>query len=327
MSGKRVFSGIQPTGALHIGNYLGALKNWVRLQSEVESFFAIVDYHAITIPYAAAEMPRRVFDAALDTLACGIDPEKAVFFVQSRVPEHTELCWIFNTLTSMGALERMTQYKEKSEQFRENVNAGLFDYPVLQTADILLYKANLVPVGDDQLQHLELSREIARRFNQRYGDTFPEPEAALTKATRVMALNEPLRKMSKSLPGSFISLADDEAAIRKRISRAVTDAGPDATEMAPGVKNLFALLEEFAEAGVVRHFRDAYAAGTLRYSELKPALADAVVATLAPIRARREELVAHPERVRAALDSGADRAGIVARQTMLEVRERLGLRG
>jgi tryptophanyl-tRNA synthetase len=326
-AGGRVFSGIQPTGALHIGNYLGAIKNWVRLQSEVECFYAIVDYHAITIPYDPAEMPKRVFDAAVDVLACGIEPKRSTFFVQSRVPEHTELCWVLNTLTSMGALERMTQFKEKSEQFRENINAGLFDYPVLQTADILLYKGNLVPVGDDQVQHLELSREIARRFNQHYGDTFPEPQPALTKAPRIMALNDPARKMSKSLPGSYISLSDDEKTIRKVIGRAVTDPGPDAQAMSPGVKNLFTLLEEFAGLDVVQHFRDAYAAGNLRYAELKPALADAVAATLAPIRTRREELVAHPERVRDALDLGAERAASVARQTMEEVRQRLGLRG
>jgi tryptophanyl-tRNA synthetase len=333
MTGKRVFSGIQPTGALHIGNYVGALKNWVRLQAEAESYFAIVDYHAITIPYDPAEMPLRVFDAALDVLACGIDPERCTFFVQSRVPEHTELCWILNTVASVGALERMTQYKEKSDQFRENVNAGLFDYPVLQTADILLYKGNLVPVGEDQLQHLELSREIARRFNQRYGETFPEPEAVLTKAPRLMALNDPTRKMSKSIPGSFISLSDDEASIRKKIGRAVTDVGPDpgcppgGRTMSPGVKNLFTLLEEFGDEATVSHFREAYTAGTLRYSELKPAVADALAATLGPIRARREELVAHPDRVHAALDAGAERASLVARRTMEEVRHRLGLRG
>ena len=327
MKARRVFSGIQPTGTLHLGNYVGALKNWVRLQAEVESFFAVVDYHAITAPFDPAEMPGRIFDAALDVLACGIDPERCTFFVQSRVPEHTELCWIFNSLTSVGALERMTQFKEKSEQFRENINAGLFDYPVLQAADILLYKANLVPVGEDQLQHLELSREIARRFNQRFGDTFPEPEPALSPAPRLMALNDPARKMSKSLPGSYISLADDGAAIRKKIGRAVTDVGPDPTAMSPGVKNLFTLLEEFADEATARHFHQEYAAGTLRYSELKPAVADAVVAALAPIRARREELVAHPDRVRAALDAGAERASTLARRTMDEVRQRLGLRG
>lgn len=326
MTAPRVFSGIQPTGTLHLGNYVGALKNWARLQSEVESFFAVVDYHAITIPYDPAEMPGRVFDAALDVLACGIDPERCTFFVQSQVPEHTELCWIFNTLTSLGALERMTQFKEKSEQYRESINAGLFDYPVLQAADILLYKANLVPVGEDQLQHLELSREIARRFNQRFGDTFPEPEAALTQAPRLMALNDPARKMSKSLPGSYLSLADDEPTLRKKIGRAVTDAGPDPTVMSPGVKNLFTLLQEFADAATLCHFQEAYAAGTLRYSELKPAVADAVVNALAPIRARREALLAHPDRVRAALAAGAERASAVARATMSEVRHRLGLR-
>lgn len=326
MTEKRVFSGIQPTGALHIGNYVGALKNWARLQHEVDSYFAVVDYHAITIPYDPAEMPGRVFEAALDVLACGIDPERCTFFVQSRVPEHTELCWILNTMASVGALERMTQFKEKSDQFRESVNAGLFDYPVLQTADILLYKGNLVPVGEDQLQHLELSREIARRFNQRFGETFPEPEAVLTKAPRLMALNDPTRKMSKSIPGSFISLSDDEPTIRKKIGRAVTDVGPDPTQMSPGVKNLFTLLAEFADQSAVAHFQQQYAAGTLRYSELKPAVADAVVATLNPIRARRDELVAHPDRVHAALDAGADRAAQVARRTMDEVRQRLGLR-
>ncbi|HET9481346.1 MAG TPA: tryptophan--tRNA ligase [Candidatus Polarisedimenticolia bacterium] len=322
----RVFSGIQPTGALHIGNYVGALRNWVRLQSELESFFCIVDYHAITIPYDPEEMPARVFEAAVDVLACGIDPERSTFFVQSRVPEHTELCWIFNTLTSVGALERMTQFKEKSEQFREGINAGLFNYPVLQTADILLYKADRVPVGEDQLQHLELSREIARRFNQRFGETFPEPEAVLTKAPRLMALNDPTRKMSKSIPGSYVSLSDDDATIRKKIGRAVTDAGLDSSQMSPGVKNLFTLLGEFGDEATVRQFQQAYDSGSLRYSELKPAVAEAVAAALAPIRARRDELAAHPEQVCTALETGAERAGAIARRTMDEVRQRLGLR-
>src|SRR3569833_932619 len=171
----RVFSGIQPTGAIHIGNYVGAIRNWVRWQEQAESYFCIVDYHAITAPYDPKEMPVKVYDAALDILAAGVDPEKCIFFVQSYVPEHTELAWIFNSLASMGALERMTQYKEKSEQYKDSNNAGLFTYPVLQAADILLYKAGVVPVGEDQLQHLELSREVARRFNNHFGDTFPEP--------------------------------------------------------------------------------------------------------------------------------------------------------
>lgn len=324
---QRVFSGIQPTGTIHIGNYVGAIRNWVRLQERYESYFCIVDYHAITVPYEPKELPRRVFDAALDILAAGVDPEKSVFFVQSDVPAHTELAWIFNCLASFGALERMTQFKEKSELFRENVNAGLFTYPVLQAADILLYKASLVPVGEDQLQHLELTREIARRFNHRFGETFPEPEAQLTPGARIMALNDPTRKMSKSIPGSYISLSDSEAEIRKAIGRAVTDVGPRPEgEMSPGVKNLFTLLEAFAPPETVARFRAEYDAGTLRYSELKPALADAIVAELRPIRERREALAAQPERVREALDHGARRARAVAERTIEEVREKVGFR-
>lgn len=324
----RVFSGIQPTGTIHLGNYVGAVKNWVRLQSEYESFFCIVDFHAITIPYDPKEMPMRVLEAATDILASGLDPEKCVFFAQSWVPEHTELAWIFNSLAGIGALERMTQFKEKSEQFRDNVNAGLFTYPVLQAADILLYKAGVVPVGEDQLQHLELTREIARRFNHHYGETFPEAKADLTPTARLMALNDPTKKMSKSLPGSFINFAESDAEIRKKISRAVTDSGPtEDGEMSPGVKNLFALLRTFAPAATVQHFEEQYGAGTLRYGELKPAVAEAVVTGIGPIRARREELLAQPEEVWTILEDGARRARAVAQETMVEVRRKMGLRG
>lgn len=324
----RVFSGIQPTGTIHVGNYVGAVKNWVRLQSEYESYFCIVDFHAITIPYEAQEMPVRVLEAATDILASGVDPERCVFFAQSWVPEHTELAWIFNSMAGIGALERMTQFKEKSDQFRDNVNAGLFTYPVLQAADILLYKASVVPVGEDQLQHLELTREIARRFNHHYGETFPEAKADLTPAARLMALNDPTRKMSKSLPGSFINFSESDAEIRKKISRAVTDSGPtEDGEMSPGVKNLFSLLRAFGSTDTVQHFEEQYAAGTLRYGELKPAVADAVVTELAPIRERRQQLLADPEQVWAILDEGARRARAVAQETMVEVRRKMGLRG
>ncbi len=322
----RVFSGIQPTGAIHIGNYVGAVRNWVRLTREHECYFSIVDLHAITIPYEVKELPARIYEAALDLLAAGLDPERCVLFVQSYVPEHTELCWLFNTLASVGALERMTQFKDKSEQFRENVNVGLFDYPVLQAADILLYKADLVPVGEDQLQHLELSREIARRFNHHFGDTFPEPKPALTPAARVMALNEPTRKMSKSIPGSFISLADTDQEIRKKVNRAVTDVGPLEGEMSPGVKNLFTLLEAFGTPEQVAHFQAQYDAGSLRYSELKPAVGEAIAGELAPIRERRAALASEPGGVWEILDAGAERARVVARRTMEEARERMGLR-
>lgn len=327
MKQPRVFSGIQPTGAIHIGNYVGAVRNWVRMTERFECFYCIVDLHAITTPYEASAMSAQIYDAALDILAAGLDPEKCVYFVQSYVPEHTELCWYFNTLASMGALERMTQFKEKSEQFRESVNVGLFDYPVLQAADILLYKAGVVPVGEDQLQHLELSREIARRFNGRFGDTFPEPKPELTPAARVMALNDPTRKMSKSVAGSFISLSESEKEIRKKIGRAVTDSGRQAEgEKSPGVKNLFTLLAAFAPAETVEYFEQQYQAGTLRYGELKPAVADAVVAELNPIRERREQLAGKPGDVWEILDAGAARARAVAAQTIVEVRERMGLR-
>jgi tryptophanyl-tRNA synthetase len=323
---KRVFSGIQPTGTIHIGNYAGAIRNWVRLQERYECIYCIVDYHAITIPYEPKELPRRVFDAALDILACGVDPERSTLMVQSHVPEHTELCWIFNTLTPMGPLERMTQFKEKSEQFRENINVGLFGYPVLQAADIVLYKAEVVPVGDDQLQHLELTREIVRKFNRTFGDTFPEPLAELTATPRIMALNDPERKMSKSLPGSFISLDDDAATIRKKIGRAVTDVGPSVGEMGPGVKNLFTLMEVFSPPDRLAHFRAAYGAGNLKYSEMKPALAEDVVQEMEPIRQRRAALTADPDRVRDVLATSARRAREIAQRTMEEVRERIGLR-
>jgi tryptophanyl-tRNA synthetase len=321
----RVFSGIQPTGAIHVGNYVGAIRNWVALQEQHPSFFCIVDYHAITTPYEPREMAHRTLEAALDILAAGIDPSRCTFFVQSHVPEHLELCWVFNSLAYMGELQRMTQFKEKSDQQRDNVNAGLFDYPVLQAADILLYKAGVVPVGEDQVQHLELSREIARRFNGRFGATFPEPQPALTRAARIMALNEPTRKMSKSIPGSFVSLADDEAAIRKKIGRAVTDPGPQGAGMGPGVQNLFTLLAAFAAPEVEAHFVAEYERGTLRYSELKPAVAEAMAKELTPVRLRREELAAHPERIHAALRHGADCARQVASATLSEVREKLGL--
>ncbi len=322
---ERVFSGIQPTGAIHVGNYLGAVRNWVRMQSRADCTFCIVDLHAITTPYEPGEMQPRIAELAVDLIASGVDPERCTLFVQSMVPEHTELCWLFASIASHGALERMTQFKDKSEQYRDAISAGLFAYPVLQAADILLYKANKVPVGDDQLQHLELSREIARRFNHRFGDTFPEPEAELTAAARVMALNEPTRKMSKSIPGSTITFAESDAEIRKKIARAVTDAGPGEA-MSPGVANLFTLLEAFAPATEVDRFKLAYEEGALRYGELKPAVAEAMIAEISPIRARREELLRRPEAIWEALDHGAEKARRVAQRTMSEVRERMGLR-
>lgn len=322
----RIFSGIQPTGDIHIGNYLGALRNWVKLQDEHECIFSIVDLHAMTIPYDAKAMPREAVEKAATLLACGIDPERSILYVQSHVREHTELCWILNTITPLGQLERMTQFKDKARQHKENVNAGLLNYPILQAADILLYKAEIVPVGEDQIQHLELTRDLARRFNYLFGETFPEPEARVPKgAARIMALNDPTKKMSKSVPGSYIALHMEPDEIRTMVRRAVTDTGPQGDEMSPGVANLFTLLEEFSAPETVAHFRDAYERGELRYVELKQQLAEDIVTGLTPIRERRAELLADEGRVKEILQAGAERARAIAREVMEEVREKAGL--
>lgn len=323
----RIFSGIQPTGVVHVGNYVGAIRNWVRMQDEMESFYCIVDYHAMTIPYDPEEFPRRVLETAAINLAAGLDPEKTSLFVQSHVPEHTELAWILGCVTPLGELQRMTQFKDKARQHAENVNAGLLTYPVLMAADILLYKADTVPVGEDQVQHLEISREIARRFNNAFGPTFPEPHPRLSTGARIMALNDPTSKMSKSIPGSFVALTDTPDEIRRRVRRAVTDTGPSGGEMSPGVRNLFTLLEVFdAQGETYRSLRRAYDQGTLKYVELKDAVADHMIAHLEPIRERYQELMAHPDRVHSILQEGAERARRIARATMDEVRERTGLR-
>ncbi|MDR5682467.1 MAG: tryptophan--tRNA ligase [Armatimonadota bacterium] len=331
--GVRVFSGIQPTGVVHVGNYVGAIRQWAELQRDYESFFCIVDLHAITVPYEPQEFPRRVLDAAVANIAAGIDPARSVLFVQSHVPEHCELMWLLNTVTPVGQLERMTQYKEKARQLggKVGVMAGLLNYPVLQAADVLLYKARLVPVGEDQVQHIELMRDIAERFNKQFGETFPLPEVRLVKGARVMALNDPTKKMSKSVPGSVIALVEPPEAIRKKIRAAVTDPGPPAKgskieDASPGIANLFTLLEVFAPE---RHaeFVDAYRQGTIRYSEMKDVLAEAMIRAFAPIRQRYEELMRSPDVVRDVLAEGARRARPIAEATMDEVRARMGLRG
>jgi len=322
---ERVFSGIQPTGELHVGNYLGAIRNWVAMQDRYDCIFCVVDLHAMTIPYDPAALPQRVLATAATLIACGIDPERSVLYVQSHVREHTELCWILNCITPLGSLQRMTQFKDKARQHEENVNAGLLNYPILQAADILLYKASLVPVGEDQIQHLELSRDLARRFNYLFGETFPEPQAHLTKAARVMALNDPTRKMSKSIPGSYVALTMPADEIRTLIRRAVTDTGPRGDTMSPGVANLFTLLESFSAPETVAQFRAAYDAGTLRYVDLKQQLAEDLVRALTPIRERFHDLMARPKELRDILAHGADQARAIARETMEEVRTKTGL--
>lgn len=326
----RVFSGIQPTGVVHLGNYVGAIRQWVRLQREVPSLFCIVDLHAITSPYEPGDFPQRVLEAAAANVAAGIDPEQSILFVQSHVPEHTELAWLLNTITPLGQLERMTQFKEKGRRSRHGVMAGLLNYPVLQAADVLIYKATLVPVGEDQVQHIEMMRDVAERFNERFGETFPLPEARLTTGARVMALNDPTKKMSKSIEGSYLALNETPESIRRRVRAAVTDPGPpepgaSVEQASPGVANLFVLLEVFAPEQYPAFVR-AYGEGTIRYAEMKQVLAEGMVDVLTPIREQYEDLAAHPDRVREILAAGAERARPMARATTAEVRERMGLR-
>lgn len=322
----RVLSGIQPTGSLHIGNYLGALKNWVTLQDTYECIFCIVDLHAITIFQDPAELRGKIEQTAGLFLAAGIDPAQSAVVVQSTVKGHAELSWLLNCVTPVGWLERMTQYKDKSAK-QESVGAGLLNYPVLMAADILLYQAAIVPVGDDQTQHLELTRDIAQRFNALYGETFVMPATRLPAVgARVMGLDDPTKKMSKSTEGSghAISLLDPPAVIRKKIMRATTDSMPgvDFENMGPGVANLLAIHQAFTgwtDDQVKAHF-----AG-MRYGDLKKTVAEAVVAGLQPIQQRYEELMAEPGYLRGVLRDSAERASVLAEQTVHLVKERMGV--
>ncbi|MGH7544955.1 MAG: tryptophan--tRNA ligase, partial [Gemmatimonadota bacterium] len=305
MAGKRprVFSGIQPSGELHIGNYLGAVKNWVEMQDAFESFICIVDLHAITIPYEPAEMPARVFDMALTLLAAGIDPERTTLFIQSDVPEHTELAWIFNTVTPLGDLERMTQFKDKASR-QESVAAGLLNYPVLQAADILLYHATHVPVGEDQVQHVELTREIARKWNVRYGEYFPEPQAVVGPARRILGLDGQA-KMSKSL-GNTIGLLESPDQIWEKLRVAVTDPAR-ITRQHPGnpdICNVFTLHRYFSPSEDQAWAAQGCRTAGIGCLDCKRRLADNVIAALAPIRERAARLRAEPGRVTRHLAEG-----------------------
>jgi tryptophanyl-tRNA synthetase len=328
---SRIFSGIQPSGALHIGNYLGAVKNWVELQHKYESLFCIVDYHAITVPYQPADLAARTRDMAISILASGVDPSKSILFVQSMVPEHTELAWILNTVTPLGELERQTQFKEKSAR-GESIDAGLLNYPVLQAADILLYRADLVPVGEDQVQHLELSREIARRWNARFavGATdaagfFPEPQPLHTPSRRIMGLDGQA-KMSKSL-GNTIDLLEEPAQIWEKLRPAMTDPARKRREDpgTPEVCNIYQLHKAFSASDVVEKVAVNCRTAGWGCIDCKKVLAESMEKELPPIRARAKELQAKPKIVADALAKGAEQAHALARATMKEVKQRMGL--
>ncbi len=327
MNAERIVSGIKPSGELHLGNYFGATKHWAELQDRCACLYFIADYHALTEEWDPVELRSHTLQIALDLLACGIDPERSVLFLQSDVPEHTELTWIFNCLTGFGDLERMTQFKERkerTEQIESFLSVGLFDYPVLQTADVLIYHATQVPVGEDQLQHLELCRRIARRFNSRFGPYFAEPQAVLGEAPRIMSLTDPLRKMSKSYGDKHsIRLMEPEESMWEKIRTAVTDVGPRAESMSPGVQNLFGLLRLVAPASVTEELMSSYGNGTLRYEVLKKTLFEHALKTLSPIRERRRKLT--EAYARNVLERGARQAQAIAQETLREVRARVGL--
>lgn len=322
----RVFSGIQPSGNLHIGNYLGALRNWVKIQYDFESIFCIVDLHAVTIHQDPAELRAKIRETAGLFLAAGIDPEHSSMIVQSAVPGHAELAWMLTCVTPIGWLYRMTQFKAKAES-QETVGDGLLQYPVLMAADILLYQAALVPVGDDQSQHLELARDIAQRFNSLYGETFVMPETRLPSVgAKVMGLDEPDKKMSKSASGTghAIALLDDPAVIRKKLMRATTDSNPavDFETMGPGVRNLLSIFQAFSDWNderMIAHFSD------MRYGDLKKTVAEMAATSLEPLQVRYREITSDPSYLDEVLKKGAERVMPIAESTIDLVKSRMGL--
>jgi tryptophanyl-tRNA synthetase len=321
----RVLSGIQPTGDTHLGNYLGALRNWVEFQDEHDAFYCVVDLHALTVEHNPAELRAKTLTMAQILLAAGIDPERSTLFVQSHIPEHSELAWILNCVATMGELNRMTQFKEKSEG-RDSVSVGLFDYPVLQAADILIYDADLVPVGEDQRQHLELTRDVAQRFNHNYGQTFVIPEAVFPKVgAKIYDLQEPTRKMSKSAdsPQGTVLVLDAPEVIERKLKRAVTDTGTEVyydPEAKPGVSNLLTILG-IATGRTPQEAAQGYA----QYGPLKADTAAALAEFLRPLRERYAELAEDPGETAAILKRGAEKAQQVAGATLARAKEHIGL--
>ncbi|MBT4849236.1 tryptophan--tRNA ligase [Candidatus Parcubacteria bacterium] len=316
---KKLVSGIKPTGKLHLGNYLGAIKNWVALQNEYECYYFIADYHALTTEISAKELSQNTFDLVVDLLALGIDPSKVTFFKQSDVIGHTELGWVFNCLTPVSELQRMTQFKDKSGDQSANINAGLLTYPALQASDILLYKGEVVPVGEDQLQHLELTRIVARKFNNRYDDYFPKIEPIVSHAARVMSLNNPEKKMSKSLGDqSYIAIRETEDDVRKKIKKAISDK--------TGVENLLELYLYFGDKEKHQKMSEDAKLDKLMNSELKEALTKSILDFLKPIQEKIKNYEQNPDKVYKILADGAAKAQQTADKTLLEVKKIVGLK-
>jgi len=323
---KTVFSGIQPSGIVHIGNYAGAIRTWANMLDEYDCTFCVVDLHAMTVEYEPDDMRRRTFETFVLNMAAGLDPARSRLFVQSHVPEVTELSCILMNRAAMGDLNRMTQFKEKSQRAGGHVNAGLFTYPVLMAADILLYKAQVVPVGEDQTQHLEFAREIARRFNNRFGITFPEPEPLYSDVPRLMGL-EAKDKMSKSL-SNYISLLDDEDEIWEKLRTAATDPARVRRDDpgTPEICNIFTMHRAFSPPEDVEWSAEGCRTAGIGCIDCKKCLAENMNEELAPIRERHAELSGNPDRVRELMAEGAARCRAIARKTMDEVRQKVGIR-
>ncbi len=322
---NRVLSGVRPSGKLHIGNYLGAIKQWVEMQEKYDCYFMIADLHAITSPYDPKTFQKDTMELLALYIAAGLDPQKCVLFCQSDLPEHVELFWLLNTLVSIAELQRMTQFKEKSQNEGQIISAGLLNYPVLQAADILLYQADLVPVGEDQVQHVELTRNLARKFNSKYGKVFTEPKPLLTEEKRIMSLTDPTRKMSKTDPeDSFIALTDSPEVIKTKIGKATTDVGNE-QEISAGTKNLLGLMEAFGGKEEAEKWRKERETGTIKYSQFKPALAEAIIKTLTPLQENYKKLAVDSEKLKQILQEGNQRAQKVASQTLEQAKKAVGL--
>ena len=325
---KIIFSATAPSGNIHIGNYIGAIKQWAELQNtgEHQNIFCVVDEHAITTPQEPAKLRSKILEVFTLYLALGIDPEKSIIFVQSSVSEHTELAWILNTITPIGELERMTQFKDKSQK-QKSVLAGLLNYPTLMAADILLYKTNLVPIGEDQLQHIELTRTIARKFNSTFGETFSIPEPFINKeGKRIMGLDDPLKKMSKSAenPKNYIALLDSPETIREKIKAAVTDSASEIKydmENKPAISNLLTIYSLFSRKTIAELEKEY---DGKNYSVFKNDLAEIIIEGLSPIQKKYKELSANPDYIKKVLRNGAEKAKTIASQTMSEVRSKIG---
>ncbi len=326
MEGNIVYSAVQPSGNLTIGNYVGSIRNWLKMQDEYACFFAMANMHAITVRQDPAELRRRTLELAALYIACGIDPEKCTLYVQSQVPQHAELCWVLNSLTYVGEMERMTQYKDKAAKHADNINMGLMDYPVLMAADILLYQTDLVPVGQDQTQHVEIARDIAVRFNNRYGETFKVPKALVMKqGAKIASLQDPLHKMSKSdeNPNASVFLTDDRDTILRKFRRAVTDSGSEIrlSGEKPGISNLLTIYASFAGKTTEEAEREFEGKG---YGEFKPAVGETVADALAPIQAEQKRLLADKAYLGGVLAAGAERAYKAARKTLSKVYRKVG---